>query len=124
MLKIGNILNPFFPLSAGCAAQYTLPMSWRERELPAPLETGIPHGASSPGWDMQQHSWADSSNQDGDVQNCHWRQAHLRLHLGTDVSTLCAVRRVENPSRLMVAMGTTNDVRVQGFDHLLQLLRF
>lgn len=48
----------------------------------------------------------------------------LRLHLGTDLSTLYAVRRVENSSRLTVGMGASNDTIVQELDRVLQLLKF
>lgn len=75
-----------------------------------------------PGWGMQKQPWDRSSSQGENVQNCCSDQAHLRLHLGTELSTPCAVRGVENSSRLMVAIGTGNGIIVREFDHVLLTL--
>lgn len=77
-----------------------------------------------PGWGVQQHPWDRSSSQGEDVQNYCQDQAHLRLHLGTELSTQCALRGVQNSSRLIMAIGTSNGIIAQDFGHILQLLPF
>jgi len=67
MLKLGNILNPFFPFLLDVLLSTPCPRPWRE--LPAPFGTGALRGASGLGWAVQQHRW-ERSSQAGDTQKC------------------------------------------------------